>query len=226
MAELPDYLRLPLALGYCTAMRAGEVFGVTWDQVHRLEGKIQLRANQTKSGEPREIPIAPELKVHLDAQYSRRQGACPFVCFRLDLKGHAVKIEGFRKARDSACVRAGLGRMEPVLDANGKPMFDRPRGPRSKPKVKMRYVGMLFHDLRRTGVRNLVRVGVPRSVAMEVSGHATESVFERYNITSGEDLRDAGEKQAACHKAQKARTDGTVSGPFEVSAPGEKALVN
>jgi Phage integrase family len=55
---------------------------------------------------------------------------------------------------------------------------------------------LLFHDLRRSAVRNMIRSGVPQSVAMKITGHRTVAVFNRYDITAADDITAALEKTA------------------------------
>jgi integrase len=66
---------------------------------------------------------------------------------------------------------------------------------------KARHPGLILHDLRRTAVRNLERAGVSRSVAMSLTGHATEAVYRRYAIVDAASQREGVAKLAKLEPA-------------------------
>jgi integrase len=58
-------------------------------------------------------------------------------------------------------------------------------------------VSILLHDFRRAAVRNMMRAGVSKLTAKRISGHASDSVFDRYDIADESDLTVAAEKLQA-----------------------------
>ena len=90
-----------------------------------------------------------------------------------------------------------------VFNRNGKPIADF-REAWAQATVKAGCPGRLVHDLRRTAVRTSTRAGVPKSIAMKMTGHKTDSVFRRYDIASPDDLRVAADAlNAAARKADR-----------------------
>ena len=163
--ELPEPHRPVITFGYYTGCRKNEILLLLWEQVDLIARVVRLNPGETKNDEGRVIPLAGALLEMLMMQRQirdQRWPECPWVFFR-----YGKRIKDFRGAWEEASKRAGLWNEE-----------------RGKPKY-------LFHDLRRTGARNLVRAGVPERVAMAIGGWKTRSVFDRYNIVSEKDLHEA-----------------------------------
>lgn len=184
---LPDYLRAPMQFAYFTGWRVqSEVLPLTWAQVDLDAGMARLEPGTTKNDEGRAFPIGalPALQELVEAQREQTTALekatgviVPWV-FHRDGK----PIKSYRRAWATACDRAAHG---------GKP-----RSEKRRVVTRPQLVGRIVHDLRRTAVRNLERAGVPRSVAMKLTGHKTESVYRRYAIVAEADLREGVGKLA------------------------------
>ena len=201
-AELPEELRPLVTFAYFTGCRRGEILSLRWDQVDLAERIVRLEPGTTKNDEARAIPLGVELYETLSMQKAIRDAKHPECAHVFHRSGR--KVGEFNTAWWGACLRAGLWQ------------GDAKKGRPSK----------LFHDLRRTGVMNLVRAGVPEAVAMRISGHKTRAIFDRYNIVSEGDLRDAARRLDSYFEEQsrtQARTqEPGVSHTIRTQTPSSK----
>ena len=201
---LPSYLRPVVTLAYHTGMRKEEILGLQWLQVDLMEGKINLKPQDTKNNEARVIYMEGELLGTINFQRVLRDQKFP-KCSWVFFGENEDRIKDFRGSWDTACIEAGL--CDPLTDEEGKPVMDKEKKPVLIPNK-------LFHDFRRTAVRNMVRAGVPERVAMMISGHKTRSVFERYNIVNENDLKLASKRVEVYHleraKIENGHNLGTV----------------
>jgi integrase len=175
LKHLPAELRPVMTFAYITGWRVNsEVLPLEWHRVDFAAGEVRLAKGTTKNGEGRVFPMTAELRALLEAQKAAHE--------QLQQSGHVVPWVWWRMVADG---RGGEKKPHPVTSLT------------KAWKAACRAAGVpgrIPHDLRRTAVRNLVRAGIAQSVAMQMTGHKTDSVFRRYDIVSGQDLHDAARR--------------------------------
>jgi integrase len=161
-------------IAFETAWRIrSEVLTLEWSRVDVAEGCIRLDEAHSKTGQPRTAYLSPATTRLLAQQRDR--------VVTLGNQLSRILLEVF--------VHTGKGPLQ------GRRIREFNKAWRSACDAAG-YTGVLLHDLRRSGVRAMVRAGVPESVAQRISGHATAAVFRRYDITSDQDLRDTRDRRA------------------------------
>jgi integrase len=92
-----------------------------------------------------------------------------------------------------------------VFHHEGKPMSYKDKRGQYKPSTYFRkawmkaceqagLAGRIPHDFRRVAISRFERSGITRKVGMQLAGHLTENIFNRYNIVRSQDLEDARAK--------------------------------
>jgi integrase len=192
--NLQDFVRFAAACG----MRKGEIAGLTWKMVEGDE--LRIPKELCKNGKARILPLSGELSEIIDrrrATLSREKNGTVQMPEFIFHRGGSQVAE-IRKSWQTAAVAVGLGIM--VCDTCGA------KGPEKyckKCKTPRRYEGKLFHDLRRTAVRNMVKAGVNTQVAKRWSGHTSDSMFERYSILTTDDMREAQKRTEEYRQSQR-----------------------
>ena len=178
--HLPTSMRPVVTFAYVTGWRInGEVLPLQWRQVDLKLGEVRLDPGTTKNREGRVFYLTPELhqllkeqRVAADEIQRQKKMIVQHVFFHRDLtKSGALGYWAGNRISADGFYHA----WRTARTAAGCP-------------------GSIPHDFRRTAIRNMVRAGIPERVAMKLSGHKTRSVFDRYNVVSDGDLRDAASR--------------------------------
>jgi integrase len=185
LGELPDYLRAAMEVAYITGWRvAAEILT---RQKHHLDlehGFLRLDPGETKNGQGRTFPIGeiPRVREVLSAQVERTK--------ELELATGQIVLWLFH--RNGRQIKDFRSAWKPACERAGVP-------------------GRIPHDFRRTAVRKLEGAGVPRSAAMAMVGHQTESIYRRYAIADEVMLREAAQKLAVLDATEARGNPGRLS---------------
>jgi integrase len=164
---LPAYLQDLTRFAYHTGWRKGEILTLEWRDIQG--DVIRLRPEIAKNKDGRVIILVGEIANIIARRRTERVESCPYVFHR-----DGNQIKDYSRAWKTACIRAGYFRL--VTDAKGRT---------KKMPTKM------MHDNRRTAARNMDRAGVPRQIAKQITGHKTDSMYNRYNIVNERDVRES-----------------------------------
>lgn len=129
---------------------------------------------------------------------------------RVDLKAERINLPGKTTKNGSARYLPIYGDMKAELDmaidagSNDCPFLIQRAGERVHDWKKAwatacKTAGVpeaLFHDLRRTAVTNMIEAGLTEKEAMEISGHKTRAIFDRYHIVSDRRMKQNAQKLA------------------------------
>jgi integrase len=210
LKHLPSYLQDYALFGYLTGWRAGEIRSLLWSFIN--DDAIDLPGEFSKNGEPRQVIMAGELAALIDRRRAARVIETEQGIILADLIFHDAgrEVGNYKKRWQLACCHAGAGKFickdcKRVLPFRPDMSWASARRCPSCGAANAKYQGKIFHDLRRTAVRNMIRAGVPEKVAMSISGHKTRSIFDRYNIVSGDDQRKALQQTGEYEEAQQKR---------------------
>jgi integrase len=187
--HLLDYLRPPMTFAYLTGWRCrSEVLPLAWRNVDFESGTIRLDVGTTKNKDGRLIYMTAPLRRLLEEQRQR-----------------------------TLAVQRETGRLIPLVFHNqGEPIVNYYKAWHRACRAAG-LSGKVPHDFRRTAVRNMVRAGIPERVAMQMAGHKTRSIFDRYHIVADSDLREAAQKLETAFPDATATVLATVR-PFEAVA--------
>jgi integrase len=200
------WLRTLLALAYNFGLRREELLDLRVRQFNENQRTLSLDPGSTKNDDARHIVLTREsLELLKACVHGKKQD--DYILTRKGRKAN-VRIKDFRGSWAKLCVQAGLGQMRcpkcNTVSAEYRNRCANAIGQIGEQtvtcKTKLTYSGLILHDNRRSAVRRMVRNGIPERVAMTISGHKTRSVFDRYNITSQADLRDAATKLENGHE--------------------------